>query len=264
MKEIIKPNPVTGYLELTTADIGKYVAFGTDPTVRDRLWDNKKDMIWVVLDVFLDGTALFVLYEKIDKDFYLEYKLNEYEREKYRCINEKYYQKIINSFFDSVFAQAERDIIIPPLDSEKARLCTLDISTLAKYRELIFTRLYDCRFEDCYYCCVQLSNGQINYRNIQKNGSECKYASIAICPTIKVCVTQEARERVKIEAERKRKAIEEAERVRLEKERETLRKEEERRALVEERKKNGLCLYCGGKFKLIKKVCKDCGKRKNY
>ena len=33
---------------------------------------------------------------------------------------------------------------------------------------------------------------------------------------------------------------------------------------VERRKAMGLCLYCGGEFKLIGKTCKVCGKKKDY
>ena len=34
--------------------------------------------------------------------------------------------------------------------------------------------------------------------------------------------------------------------------------------VVASRKIAGKCLYCGGDFKLITKVCRFCGKKKNY
>ena len=33
---------------------------------------------------------------------------------------------------------------------------------------------------------------------------------------------------------------------------------------VDKRKKLGVCIYCGGEFKLIGKTCKVCGKKKDY
>ena len=34
--------------------------------------------------------------------------------------------------------------------------------------------------------------------------------------------------------------------------------------VVTSRKTAGKCLYCGGDFKLLSKVCKNCGKKKDY
>lgn len=107
---------------------------------------------------------------------------------------------------------------------------------------------------------------------------DCSYGSkFAICPAIWVDLStaEELEQKKKEELEQKKKEEiekkrleEEQERKRLEEEEQALKAAEEKRkaeALKAERRRNGVCQYCGGKFKgLFIKKCSVCGNRKNY
>ncbi len=270
MDEIIRPNPVSGYLELTVADIGKKVAFGTqiyeDPDIgKERLWDTgckheKKDMIWLVLDVFDDalrGTTALLLsqtspYEKDNGAM-------SYNRKDYYEILENFWK----NFCEKVFSSAEREII----HSEDLyyQCGTLSKGDVARYKDLIFSRnnIYNGAYK-----CLRL----LMFNDVSRIYGETVYGSgyvekevdtgyyrggnctcFGIQHAIKIACTKEGREKLKAYRERvMQDAIEHRKR------------EEERKNKQAHLRKKGVCQYCGGKFGLLKKVCKDCGRRKDY
>lgn len=96
-------------------------------------------------------------------------------------------------------------------------------------------------------------------------GEKSDDVTVGVRPAIWVkseALLSEEEKKEKLEKERRQREQEE----RLRKERQQREQEERKRLELQQRRRNmNLCQHCGGDFKgLFKKVCKSCGRQKDY